>query len=65
MPQIKLALSRGFAVSGLFRGRFTQGRRAHRFALALGYYRPPLQGFQFAASADGRNLPPKVRDNER
>ena len=36
MPEIRFALSRGFAVSGLFLGRFTQGGRALGIALDPG-----------------------------
>ena len=49
-PQIRLALSRGIAVSGLLFGHFTQGVALSESCFALGYYRSPLQGFQFAAS---------------
>jgi len=49
-PQIGFALSRGFGKVRWGLGDVYPGRRAHRFALVLGYYRPPLQGFQFAAS---------------
>ncbi len=31
-------------------GRYYPGRRAPGVGLAPGYHRPPLQGFQFAAS---------------
>jgi hypothetical protein len=42
-PQIKFALARGFAVSGLFREVIYPGRRAPRVALAPGYiYVAPL-----------------------
>jgi hypothetical protein len=51
MPQIRFALSRGFAVSGLaLFGDLTQGGALPESRSALGWYGPPLQGFQFAAS---------------
>ena len=48
MPQIRFALSRGFAVSGLSFGPLPGVALAD--SLAPGYFRPPFQGFQFAAS---------------
>ena len=48
-PQIRFALSRGFANSGLISWASYPGRRARSLALARGYFRPPFQGFHFAA----------------
>jgi hypothetical protein len=51
VPQIRLALSRGFAVGGLFEIDITQGgalggsATCQNSRFALGYYRSPLQGF--------------------
>ena len=50
VPQIRFALSRGFAMCGGIRETFTQGGALKDSRFALGYYRPPLQGIQFAAS---------------
>ncbi|HEX3625469.1 MAG TPA: type II secretion system major pseudopilin GspG [Verrucomicrobiae bacterium] len=55
MPQFKFALSRGLSFSGLFSGAVTQGVALADSRFALGYYRPPFQGFQFAASQTSGN----------
>jgi hypothetical protein len=49
-PQIRLALSRGFAVSGLLLGGATQGGALEDSHLPWAIIFRPYQGFQFAAS---------------
>jgi hypothetical protein len=45
-------------------GAFYPGRRTPGVVLALGYYRPPFKGFQFAALPTGGNLFPTVDDDK-
>ncbi len=47
-PHSKIALSRGFANSGLILGAFNPGRRARRLALCPGLLYVTLTGFQLA-----------------
>jgi hypothetical protein len=54
MPEIRFALSRGFAVSG-FVFWATLPRAALADSLALGYFRPPFLGFHLTASPISRN----------
>jgi hypothetical protein len=45
----------------LMLGALNPGRRARGLALALGYYLPPYEGFQFAASPTNGNRPMMIR----
>jgi hypothetical protein len=51
MPQIRCALSRNFAVSGLIL-LDRKPRAALEDSLALGYYRPPCSGLSVCCFAD-------------